>query len=94
MSEALWEVTAMATNAFQLASGAQPTITGHGIHLDALVDDVSKMSSDINILRDSTQLALLKGTVSRIDSECVALCQLLEKQSVPDGSGDVRTLPT
>ena len=38
MMEALPEVTATATNAFQLASGAQPTITGHGVCLDALVD--------------------------------------------------------
>ena len=47
MAEALREVTEMANNAFRLASGAQPTIIGHGVKLDALVDDVSKMSSDI-----------------------------------------------
>ena len=60
------------------------------------------MSSDIDDLRASytsppdhaTQLALLEGTVSRIDSEFVALCQLLNKQSVPDMSGDSRTMPT
>ncbi len=80
----------------------QPTITGHGIRLDALVDDVSKMSLDIDGLRASytstpdhaTQLALLEGTVSRIDSEFVALCKLLNKQSVPDMSGDSCTMPT
>ena len=42
----------------------------------------------------ATQLALLEGTVSRIDSEFVALRQLLNKQSVPDMSGDSRTMPT
>jgi hypothetical protein len=94
MMEALREVTATATNAFQLASWAQPTITGHGVRLDALVDDVSKMSSDIDGLWDSTQLALMEGTVSRIDSKFVALRQLIDKQSVPAGSGDSRTLST
>jgi hypothetical protein len=102
MSDALREVTETATNAFRLASRVQPTITGHGVRLDTLVDDVSKMSSDINGLRASytsmpdhaTQLALLEGMVSRIDSEFVALRKLLNKQSVPDMSGDSRTVPT
>ncbi len=102
MSDALREVTETATNAFRLALRVQPTITGHGVRLDALVDDVSKMSSDIDGLRASytstpnhaTQLALLEGTVTRIDSEFVALRKLLNKQSVPNMSGDSRTMPT
>jgi len=99
MAEALRGVTETADNAFRLASGAQPTIFDHGVRLNALVEDVSKMSSDIDGLRASYaspaehthQLAQLEGTVSRIDSEFVELRKLLEKQS---GSGDSRTLPT
>ena len=72
MAEALREVTETANNAFCLASGAQPTIIGHGVKLDALVDDVSRMSSDIDGLRafyasptdHTNQLAQLEGTVS------------------------------
>jgi hypothetical protein len=60
------------------------------------------MNSDIDGLRasytstpdHSNQMALLEGTVSRIDSEFVALCTLLAKQSVPNMSGDSRTMPT
>ena len=81
MAEALKEVTETANNAFCLALGAQPTIIGHGVKLDALVGDVSKMKSDIDGLHasyasppdHSTQLAQLEGTVSCIDSEFVAL---------------------
>jgi hypothetical protein len=102
MAEALREVTETANNAFCLASGAQPTIIGHGVKLNALVDDVSRMSSDIDGLCASyasptdhtTQLAQLEGTVSRIDSEFVELCKLLEKQSGSNMAGDSRTLPT
>ena len=102
MLEALKEVTETANNAFHLALGAQPTITVHGVKLDALVDDVSKMSSDIDGFRvsytsppdHSTQLAQLEGTVSRIDSEFVALRKLLEKPSGPNMAGDSWTLPT
>ncbi len=94
--------TQMKSMAFRLASWAQRTITGYGVRLDALVDDVSKMNSDIDGLRTSytstpdhsTQMALLEGTVSRIDSEFVALRTLLAKQSVPNMSGDSRTMPT
>jgi hypothetical protein len=72
MAEALREVTETANNAFRLASGAQPTIIGHGVRLDTLVDDVSKMSLDIDGLHASyasltdhtTQLAQLEGAVS------------------------------
>jgi len=99
MAEALTGVTETATTAFRLASGAQPTIIDHGVRLNTLVDDVSKMSSDIDGLRASyasptdhtTQLAQLEGTVSQIDSEFIELRQLLEQQS---GSRDSRTLPT
>jgi hypothetical protein len=87
---------------FRLASGAQPTIVGHGVRLNALVDDVSKMSSDIDGLLVSyasptdhtTQLAQLEGTVSRIDSEFVELRKLLERQSGSNMTGDSRTMPT
>ena len=102
MAEALREVTETGNNDFCLASGAQPTIIGHGVKLDALVDDVSKIISDIDGLRASyasltdhtTQLAQLEGTVSRIDSEFVELCKLLEKQSGSNMAGDSWTLPT
>ena len=94
MTEALRMVMETATDALQLALSAQPTITGHGVCIDALVDDVSKMSSDIDDLRASNQLAILEGTVSRIDSEFVALRQLLDKRTVPAESGDSCTLPT
>ncbi len=102
VAEALREVTETVNNAFCLASGAQPTIIGHDVKLDALVDDVSKMSSDIDGLCASyaspidhtTQLAQLEGTVSRIDLEFVELRKLLEKQSGSKMAGDSRTLPT
>jgi hypothetical protein len=51
MAAALRDVTETANTAFRLASGAQPTIDGHGVRLNALVVDVSKMSSDIDGLR-------------------------------------------
>ena len=102
MAEAPREVTEMANNAFSLASGVQPTIIGHGVKLDALVGDVSKMKSDIDGLHasyasppdHSTQLAQLEGTVSPIDLEFVALQKLLEKQSGPIMAGESRMLPT
>ena len=91
MAAALRDVTETANTAFRLALGAQPTIDGHGVRLNALVDDVSKMSSNIDGLRGSTdhttQLTQLEGTVSRIDSEFVALRTLLERQT-----GSYRTL--
>ncbi len=48
LAEALREVAETANNAFCLALGAQPTIIGHAVKLDALVDDVSRMSLDID----------------------------------------------
>jgi hypothetical protein len=102
MAEALKEVTETANNAFCLALGAQPTIIGHGVKLDALVDDVSKMSLNIDGLcasyasppDHSTQLAQLEGTVSCIDLEFVALRKLLEKPPGPNMAGDSWMLPT
>jgi hypothetical protein len=102
MAEALREVTETANNAFRLALGPQPTIIGHGVKLDALVEDVSQMSSDIDGLRVSyasptdhtTKLALLEGTVSQIGSEFVELCKLMEAQSGSNMAGDSQTMPT
>jgi hypothetical protein len=102
MAAALREVTETATTAFLLASEAQPTIDGHGVRLNALVDDVSKLSSDIDGLRASyaspadhtPKLTQLEGTVSRIDSEFVALRKLLDRQSGSNMTGNSRTMPT
>jgi uncharacterized coiled-coil protein SlyX len=71
LAAAFGEVTETANNAFRLASGVGPTIIGYSVKLDALVDDVSKMSSEIDGLRASyapppdntTKLTLLEGTV-------------------------------
>ena len=97
MAAALRDVTETANTAFRLASGAQPTIDGHGVRLNALVDDVSKMSSNIDGLCASTdhttQLTQLEGTVSRIDSEFVALRTLLERQTGSNVLGDSRKMP-
>jgi hypothetical protein len=102
MAAALRDVTETANTAFRLASGAQPTIDGHGVRLNALVVDVSKMSSDIDGLRAShasptdhtSQLTQLEGTVSRIDSEFIELRKLLERQTDSNVPGDSRTMPT
>jgi hypothetical protein len=102
MAEALREVTETVNNAFCLASGAQPTIIGHGVKLDALVDDVSRMSLDIDGLCASyasptdhtTKLAQLEGTVSRIGLEFVELRKLMEAQSGSNMAGDSQTMPT
>jgi hypothetical protein len=102
MAEALREVTETANNAFHLASGAQPTIIGHGVKLEALVDDVSRMSSDIDGLCASyasptdhtTKLAQLEGTVSQIGSEFIELRKLMEAQSCSNMAGDSQTMPT
>jgi hypothetical protein len=101
MAAALREVTETATTAFRLASAAQPTLDGHGVRLNALVDDVSKLSSDIDGLCASVaspadhapKLTQLEGTVSRIDSEFVALRKLLDRQSGSTMSGTSRTMP-
>ncbi|MFM7240486.1 MAG: hypothetical protein ACKO3A_00005 [Opitutia bacterium] len=67
--------TNYAKNAFNLASTATPTITGQGVRLDGLSDDVSHMSSDIDSPRASlksssdptSKLENLEGAVSRIN---------------------------
>jgi len=102
LAAALGEVTETVNDAFRLASGAQPTIIGHGVKLDALVDNVLRMSSDIDGLRASyasptdntTKLALLEGTVSRIGLEFVELRKLIEAQSGSNVTGDSPTMPT
>ncbi len=102
MAEALREVTETANDASRLASGAQPTIIGHGVKLDTLVDNVSRMSLDIDGLcasyappTDNTaKLAQLEGTVSRIGLEFVELRKLMEAQSGSNGAGDSPTMPT
>jgi hypothetical protein len=101
MAAALREVTETATTAFCLASAAQPTLDGHGVRLNALVDDVSKLSLDIDGLCASfaspadhaPKLTQLEGTVSRIDSEFVALRKLLAQQSGSNMTGNSRTMP-
>ena len=93
MTDTLREVTETATTALQMASRAEPTITGQGIRIDALIDDVSKMTSDIDGLRESNKLALLEGTITRVDAEVDAIRKLITS-TVPDGSGDNRSLPT
>jgi hypothetical protein len=102
MAEALREVTETANNAFRLTLGAQPTIIGHGIKFDALVDDVLQMSLDIDGLRASyaspmdhtTKLAQLEGTVSQIGTEFVELRKLMEAQTGSNMAGDSQTMPT
>ena len=101
MAAALRDVTETATTAFRLASAAQPTLAGHGVRLTALVDDVSKLSSDIDGLRASfaspadhaPKLTQLEGTVSRLDSDFDALRKLLDRPSDSNMTGNSRTMP-
>jgi hypothetical protein len=101
LAAALGEVTETANTAFRLASKMEPTIIGYSVKLDALEDNVSKMSSDIDGLRASyapppdntTKLTLLEGTVSRMGSEFVELRKILEAQSGSHATGDSPTMP-
>jgi hypothetical protein len=98
---ALGEVTETANTAFCLASKVEPTIIGYSVKLDALEDNVSKMSSEIDGLRASyapppdntTKLTLLEGTVSRMGSEFVELRKIVEAQSGSNATGDSPTMP-
>ena len=100
LAAALGEVKETANNAFRLASNVEPTIIGYSVKLDALEDNVSKMSSDIDGLRASyapptdntTQLTLLEGTVSRMGSEFVELRKIVEAQSGSNATGDSPTM--
>ena len=51
LAAALGKVTETANTAFRLASKVEPTIIGYSVKLDALEDNVSKMSSEIDGLR-------------------------------------------
>ena len=101
LAATLGEVKETANNAFRLASNVEPTIIGYSVKLDALEDNVSKMSSDIDGLRASyapppdntTKLTLLEGTVSRMGSEFVELRKIVEAQSGSKVTGDSTTMP-
>ena len=96
LAAALGEVTETANNAFRLASGVEPIIIGYNVKLDALVDDVLRMSSEINGLRatdNTTKLTLLEGTVSQMGSEFVELRKIVEAQSDSNATGDSPTMP-
>ncbi len=79
----------------------EPTIIGYSVKLDALEDNVWKMSSEIDGLRASyappqdntTKLTLLEGTVSRMGSEFVELRKIVEAQSGLNATGDLPTMP-
>ena len=101
LTAALGEVTETANSAFRLASTVEPTIIGYSVKLDALEDNVSKISSDIDGLRASyasppdttTKLTLLEGTVSRMGSDFVELRKILEAQSGSHATGESPTMP-
>ena len=101
LTAALSEVTETANSAFRLASKVEPTIIGYSVKLDALEDNVSKISSDIDGLRASyapppdntTKLTLLESTVSRMGSDFVELRKILEAQSGSHATGESTTMP-
>jgi hypothetical protein len=101
LAAALGEVTETANTAFCLASNVEPTIIGYSVKLDALEDNVSKMSSDIDGLcasqapppDNTTKLTLLEGTVSRMGSEFVELQKIVKAQSDSNATGDSPTMP-
>jgi hypothetical protein len=96
LAAALGEVMETANNAFRLVSGVETNIIGYNVKLDALVDDVLKMSSEIDGLRatdTTTKLTLLEGTVSQMGSEFVELRKIIEAQSGSNATGDSPTMP-
>jgi len=83
LAAALGEVKETANNAFRLASNVEPTIIGYSVKLDALEDNVSKMSSDIDGLRASYAPP----------PDNTKLRKIVEAQSGSNVTGDSSTMP-
>ena len=85
MSSRVAEVKETADNAFRMASEVSPSIEVHKVRLDGLLDDVSRMSSDLDSLRASVRpptdtsdkMTSLENTVSRMGVEFESIRALL-----------------